>query len=83
MDMDNEQFETNLDFIQKRCQLCGGEDVAGLALSEIKLNCGYGSRFDLRSLHVKLCGRCADAIFILLGGETVNERNTKKQEELL
>lgn len=81
--MNDERFETNADFIQDRCRLCGGEDVAGLALSEIKLNCGYGSRFDLRSLRLKLCGRCADAIFILLGGENVNEPNTKKQEELL
>ena len=81
--MNDEQFGTNADFIQGRCQLCGGEDVAGLALSEIELRCGYGANNDMSCVHLKLCGRCADAIFILLGGETVNERNTKKQEERL
>lgn len=64
-----EQGQANPDFIQKRCQLCGAGDVGGFALSEIKLNCGYGSRFDLRSLRLSLCGRCADALFVLLGGE--------------
>lgn len=66
-----EKVKANSDFIQKRCQLCGGEDVAGIALSEIKLNCGYGSRFDLRSLHSSLCGRCADALFVLLNPEGI------------
>lgn len=64
--MNDEQFGTNADFIQGRCQLCGGEDVAGLALSEIELRCGYGSSFDLRSLRLSLCGKCADALFVLL-----------------
>ena len=64
-----EQVKANSDFIQERCQLCGGEDVGGIALSEIKLNCGYGSRFDLRSLWLTLCGKCADALFVLLNPE--------------
>lgn len=71
--MNDEQFGTNVDFIKGRCQLCGGEDVAGLALSEIELRCGYGSRFDLRSLRLRLCGKCADALFVLLGGENSDD----------
>lgn len=72
--MNDEQFGTNADFIQDRCQLCGGEDVAGLALSEIKLSCGYGSSYDLQCVRLNLCGDCADALYILLNGRAQNNK---------
>lgn len=48
-----------------RCGLCKRETIA---LSQISLNCGYGSQYDFEGVHLNLCGDCADAFYVLLGG---------------
>lgn len=50
----------NLDFIHKKCEMCGKEE---LALSVIQLSCGYGSLNDGESVRLNICGECADRIY--------------------
>lgn len=55
--------EPNKDFISRRCQLCGGVDCGSMALSRLRLDCGYGSLNDMESLDLVICGECADKIY--------------------
>lgn len=67
---EQERIGANRSFIC-RCGLCRRES---LALSEIKLNCGYGSSYDLQCVRLNLCGDCADALYILLNGRAQNNK---------
>ena len=59
----------NDDFIAKRCDICGGEDCAGAALSRLRLICGYGSAYDMERVELTICGKCADKIYTLIHNE--------------
>lgn len=60
----------NDDFIAKRCDICGGEDCAGAALSRLRLICGYGSAYDTERVELTICGECADKIYTLIHRES-------------
>lgn len=45
-----------------RCAFCGGEDCAGVALSQLRLIFGYGSANDGEQVSLSVCGNCADRI---------------------
>ena len=66
---DKEQVQASHDFIF-RCGLCRRETLAN---SKIKLECGDGSRHSSECIHLNLCGRCADAIYILLSSSHSNK----------
>ena len=55
--------EPNKDFISRRCQLCGGVDCGSMALSSLRLICGYGADHDMERVDLTICGRCADRIY--------------------
>lgn len=61
--------EQNRGFIGRRCQICGGEDVCGNAVSRLRLMCGYGSAYDGERVELTLCGSCADKIYTLINIE--------------
>lgn len=63
-------LERNGDFINTRCEICGGEDCAGTALSRLRLICGYGSRYDGERIELTICGECADKIYTLIHRES-------------
>lgn len=60
----------NDDFIAKRCDICGGEDCCGAALSRLRLICGYGSAHDMERVELAICGECADKIYTLIHRES-------------
>lgn len=62
--------ERNGDFIVKRCDICGGDDCAGAALSQLRLTCGYGSYHDMEQVELTICGECADKIYTLIQRES-------------
>ena len=69
--------KSNFDFVYNLgpCELCGGDDVPGGALSTVKLVFGYGSRHDGECIELAVCGSCIDKIFTELiqekkGGDT-------------
>lgn len=62
-------LERNADFIHTRCEICGGEDCAGVALSRLRLLCGYGSRCDGERIELAICGDCADRILDVIQRE--------------
>lgn len=62
----------NDDFISKRCDICGGEDCAGAALSRLRLICGYGSAYDMERVELAICGECADKIYTLIQNDEGN-----------
>lgn len=53
-------------FIAKLCDICGGDDCAGAALSQLRLTCGYGSFHDMEQVELTICGECADKIYDLI-----------------
>lgn len=66
--------KSNCGFICK-CGLCGKTDIENVALSELRLYCGYGSDYDGEVSQIDLCGSCADKIFVALSNE--NKRGDK------
>lgn len=62
-------LERNDDFTNTRCEICGGEDCAGVALSRLRLLCGYGSTHDGERVELTVCGNCADNLlnFVYIG----------------
>ena len=58
--------KTNHSFMQCKCEICGGTDVADTALSEIVLTAGYGSKLDGEQIRLAICGECADKIFSVI-----------------
>lgn len=50
-------------FIGKHCEVCGGEDCGGAALSVLRLTFGYGSENDGERVELALCGDCADRLY--------------------
>lgn len=50
--------QSNDDFVH-RCELCGNDD---LVLSEVILKANYGSRHDMTTLRIRVCGDCMDKI---------------------
>lgn len=60
--------ESNRSFISEvgPCELCGGNDVAGVALSRLRLVFGYGSRHDGDRIEFAICGDCADKIYKMI-----------------
>lgn len=54
-----------------KCCLCGGDDCAGVALSRLRLLCGYGSRYDGERIELDICGDCADRILDTI--QNINE----------
>lgn len=54
----------NDSFIDHRCQNCGGTDIANMALSEVLVNAGYGSKHDGQQLQLVVCGECADKMLL-------------------
>lgn len=62
--------ERNDDFIMQRCDICGGEDCAGVALSKLRLICGYGSVHDMERVELTICGECSDRIYTLIKKES-------------
>lgn len=58
--------QRNLSFMQCKCEICGGVDVAETALSEIILTAGYGSKLDGERVRLVLCGKCADKILSIM-----------------
>lgn len=58
--------ERNGDFINARCEICGGGDCAGAALSRLRLICGYGSARDGERIELAICGSCADRILDII-----------------
>ena len=62
-------LERNSDFIHTRCEICGGEDCAGVALSRLRLLCGYGSAHDGERVELTVCGNCADNLYNLIHKE--------------
>lgn len=60
----------NGDFINTRCEICGGKDCAGAALSRLRLLCGYGSRYDGERIELTICGDCADRILDIIQNES-------------
>lgn len=63
--------EQNMGFIKVRCEICGGEDCAGVALSRLRLLYGYGSTHDGERVELTVCGNCADNLFNLIHKERV------------
>lgn len=61
-----EQANANQSFIQSKCEICGSTDVADMALSEIVLTAGYGSKLDGERVQLTICGRCADKILSIM-----------------
>lgn len=61
-----EQSNANQSFIQSKCEICGGTDAADMALSEIVLTAGYGSKLDGEQLRLTICGKCADKIISVI-----------------
>lgn len=59
-------LERNGDFINARCELCGGEDCAGAALSRLRLTCGYGSAHDGERIELVICGSRIDRILDII-----------------
>lgn len=57
--------ESNRSFISEvgPCELCGGGDAGGSALSRLRLVFGYGSRHDGERIEFAICGECADRIY--------------------
>lgn len=51
---------------QTRCEVCGGEDCGGMALSNLRLSFGYGSLYDGERVELTICGKCADKLYIFL-----------------
>lgn len=69
--MGDENITTrNDDFINTRCEICGGEDCAGVALSRLRLLCGYGSRYDGERIELAICGDCTDRILDIIQNES-------------
>lgn len=60
-----DQENANRRFMCK-CEICGGTDVADMALSEIVLTAGYGSKLDGEQLRLTICGKCADIILSVI-----------------
>ena len=60
--------ESNCDFIYNPgpCELCGGDDVPGGALSTVKFLFGYGSRHDGESIELAVCGSCIDRLYNMM-----------------
>ena len=52
----------NDSFIDHRCQICGGTDIADMALSEVIVNAGYGGKHDGQQLRLVVCGECVDKL---------------------
>ena len=65
----------NGDFMY-HCEICGCNE---LALSEINIRCGYGSKYDGEELKLSVCGDCMDKIYadILLYSEAKNSTETE------
>ena len=61
-------MESNYSFVNGpgRCELCGGDDVPGGALSIVKMLFGYGSEHDAESIELAVCGECADKIYKMI-----------------
>lgn len=57
----------NDSFIDHRCQICGGTDIADMALSEVIVNAGYGSKRDGQQLRLVVCGECVEKILSKAG----------------
>lgn len=57
--------KSNRSFISEvgPCELCGGDDVPGGALSRLRLVFGYGSRHDGDRIEFAICGDCADKLY--------------------
>lgn len=56
-------FESKDSFINKKCEMCGKND---LLLSELRLTCNYGSKYDGERMTIDICGNCADKIYNLI-----------------
>ena len=65
--------QSNHDFICK-CRLCGKTDVKDVALSELRLCCGYGSSYDGELAETYICGICADRLYKLMSNENKKGR---------
>ena len=49
--------------IAASCEICGGEDCGGTALSNLRLSFGYGSLYDGERVELTICGKCADKLY--------------------
>lgn len=45
------------------CAVCGKDDGFGYANSTLTLTAGYGSKNDLESITIHICGECCDKAF--------------------
>lgn len=74
------QSETG-DFEKKRCSICG---KPALCTSQIILQGGYGSKFDLQTLKFEVCAECFDSFvesFLDERQEAIKEAEIEEQEE--
>ena len=69
------QSNANHRFMQSKCEICGGTDVADMALSEIVLTAGYGSKLDGEQLRLTICGKCADKIISVIERRESGSKN--------
>lgn len=53
-------IKQNHNSITSVCERCGKK---GFKLSNIKLICNYGSKYEGEILNLDICGKCADKIF--------------------
>lgn len=63
--------ERKADFIHDRCELCSKQEIA---LSVLRLCCGYGSLNDSEDITLNICGDCADRIYAIIQ----NQKGIKK-----
>lgn len=52
----------NDNFIHMKCAICGDTDTGDMALSQLTLKLGFGSKHDGESVSLPLCGKCVDRL---------------------
>lgn len=72
----------NDSFINDICDICGGVDVDGKALSETQIVCGYGSEYDGETINVRMCGKCVDMIYKSFREQRGNLIGCRKQKSI-
>lgn len=75
------QAEGTKEFEEKRCSICGKPT---LCTSQIILQGGYGSKYDLQTLKFEICAECFDSFvdsFIDEKQEAIRETEIEEQTE--
>ena len=57
----------NDSFIHIQCAICGDTDIGDMALSQLILKSGFGSKHDGESVSLPLCGKCMDRLHNYIG----------------